>query len=231
MNVKNAVRRYTNHCLMLGVLSAGALLPSVAHASLSFGTFNAIGNASISTGSISFTNSPIFSVGTAGFNVINGTTGTFKNITNPPYVVNTTFPTPNFLTFNALPGTSLTLTSLLGGTFGLAGCATNGPCTPPNSPYNLFNQGGNAVASFSVVGFETDGTNTTPFSGTFSATFANTTYQAVTATVLGGGTVSTTYTGSFFVAPTPEPAFLLFPLAAGLIGIVGLSRRRAQNKV
>lgn len=213
--------------LKLGSVALLGLLPSAASANLSTGTFNAVGNVSLSLGQIKFTNQPVFSVGTQDFASVsfNGSKGTLKTINNPPNVIDAVFATPSFLTFVALPGITLTLLTVQGGTFGTTLCGIGGPCSPANTPFNLFNQGTSAVASFAMTGFETDGVHTTPFTAIFSETFPRTKYQTIVAAWNLGKSVNTTYSASFEVVPAPEPVSFFPPLAAGFIAMLVLKRR------
>src|SRR6185437_12685043 len=102
-------------------------------------------------------------------------------------------PLPSFITFSTQAGWSITMTELLPGTEGSAGCTDPAGirCTPPGSPFNLENQGGNQVlVGFAFLGTATDGMgNTSQAAGTFSTTFSNTTYQQMLAILSSGGSI------------------------------------------
>jgi hypothetical protein len=99
-------------------------------------------------------------------------------------------PLTSFITFAAQPGWSITLTEILPGTLGAAGCSNPAgtQCTPNGSPFNLTNEAGNQVlVGFAFVGTASDGLgNTSSATGSFSTTFSNTTYQQMLADLSSG---------------------------------------------
>jgi hypothetical protein len=204
------------------------------------GVLNTTGTARISQGSIVFVggttaiNSPGTSQ-TGGFVALAGTTATIQNITNPPEPVGP-LNVPNFMTFMAAPNISFTLTFLLPGINGAAGCsiavaAAGQVCTPnlPNqSPFNLQNTSAtSSTASFQILGTELDSLTgrTANVVGTFTTPFSNLNYQQILATIAGGGTITTSFSAQFAVtaAAVPEPGALQ-ELMAGLL-LVGLGLR------
>lgn len=234
----------TKSALVL-TLIAVAYTPMTARAGLIYGVLNATGTANISTGSITFTgntlniNSPASSQ-QGGFTVLEGTTGSIDNLTNPP---DATGPLniPDFITFAAAPNISITLTFLLPGINGAAGCSLSPaaagqqctPNTPHQSQYNLFNTSAtSSTASFNVLGLEVDSTtgNTVEVTGAFTTPFTDLNYQQILATVLGGGTVTTSFAAEFATV-APEPGTLA-EVMIGLVAVgISLSRRKKSRSL
>jgi hypothetical protein len=223
------------------LLVAGFALPSISQASLLTGNLNFSGimNVQISTGKIDFgaSSGPIgITASTGDYASLAGTTGTIKNIDNPPYPVDTFFATPFFVTLAGAPNISFTLQVLLGGVDGSAGCslapAPGQICSPSLSPFNLSNSaGGTSTATFVVTGLEVDTltATSTPFTGVVTAQFTEP-YQTLLSTIASNGTVSTSYSATFTTA-APEPSSML--TAAGgalLIGVGLLFRKRFPVK-
>ena len=75
-------------------------------------------------------------------------------------------------------------------------------------------------ATFLVRGSANDISDPSPidgyFVGTFTTQFTTQPYQTVLATVLGGGTVTASYSANFSVTAIPEPATMSF-LGIGLV--------------
>jgi hypothetical protein len=224
-------------------LIAAAATPIAAQADLILGTLNATGTANVSLGKVGFLNNLLTinspaSAQVGGFTALAGTAATIQNLTNPP---DATGPLniPDFITFAAAPNISITLTYLLPGIDGAAGCtatppAANQECTPdvPNqSPYNLFNNSAtSSTASFNVLGLEVDSLTgkTVPVTGAFSEPFTALNFQQILATVAGGGTVTTAF-GAQFQTVTPEPGTIVeLMIGLGAVGI-GLFRRQKQT--
>lgn len=210
------------------------------------GVLNTTGTATISLGSIAFLGgiTTINAPGSAqqgGFVALAGTTAAIQDITNPPDAVGTPgidapLNVVNFMTFTTAPNISFTLTYLLSGINGSAGCAlpiaaAGQLCTPdvPNqSPYNLQNTSStSSTASFRILGTEVDSLtgNTANVVGTFTTPFSDKTFQDILATIAGGGSITTSFSAQFAVTAvqTPEPGALQ-ELMAGLF-LIGLGLR------
>jgi hypothetical protein len=235
----------------LGV--TGILLPAKSQAALIFGNLNVSGVVNVSLGKIDFppgigpgVGGPVIEgSSTGGFALVPGlagSTGTVLDIDTPPYnpPLPASFTTPLWLTFPALTvsGVSFTMQVLNAGVQPTP-CPVGTPlagqsCTPgpPLSPFNLANTStSSSTASFTVSGVETDGTNTNPFFGVFTAQFPDMSLQALNASIAAGGTINTTYSASIIVAPIPEPASAV-TLAGGLLflAIALFLRKRVQEQ-
>jgi hypothetical protein len=227
-------------CLASPTMSKGALL--LGTLAISSGSSNVV----ISTDAITFgMTAGTFDVATSstgGFSSLSGS-GLIKNIDNPPYATGVIFPTPDFMTFTIAPNITITLTELLAGTDSSAQCfvpaAAGQNCTPnvPNmAPYNLNNTSATAsTASFSVLGIEVDSLTGTsvPISGLIQATFASQNYQQLLAIVnTPGGSVTTSYSGTFVTSAVPEPGtgVSLALGAFGLAGLISFQRRRSEKQ-
>ena len=111
-----------------------------------------------------------------------------------------------------------------------AGLAVGDSCSwSAGSPYVLTNLGGGASRlSLIAFGTVTDGGVTNGWTGRFVADLAGTT-AAVPSVILGGGSVTGAYTGSFVVggaAAVPEPGTVgLIAIGLGLL-VAGRVRRR-----
>jgi len=221
-------------------------IPAAGRADVITGVLNFTGTAEISFGSIAFTgntfsiNSPA-STQQGGFTLLEGTSGTIQNITNPPDATGPlATPVTDFITFAAAPNISITMTILDPGIDGAAGCSDTPPaagqeCTPSvpaESPFNLENTSAtSSTASFDVFGTEIDTLtgNTVPITGTFTTPFSNMSFQDLLAVVDGappptGGTITTSFSAQFSTVPAPEPSTLVELLMG--IGLVCLYRRK-----
>src|SRR5271170_7920083 len=99
----------TRSVLALGFVAVLSV-PLAARADLLTGELNFTGSATISSGSIAFDDSNVFSINPAdtqigSFAVLGGTNGSIQNITNPP---DTVLDVPDFITFAAAPNISIT---------------------------------------------------------------------------------------------------------------------------
>lgn len=130
-------------------------------------------------------------------------TGIFAGVDNTTAVlqdVNFTS-TGLFMTFAALPGTSINLTGFSAGGFGSTSCfdppAIAQGCSPPGSPVNFYNTPNGSVGVFSVEGTLTTAVGTTTVESIFTIQFVDQSYQEVLTTLLGGGSVGSSYSASF----------------------------------
>lgn len=236
----------TKSILALGFVAVLSV-PLAARASLLTGELNFTGSATISSGSIAFDDGNVFNINPANtqmgsFVVLGGTDGSIDNITNPPDATGTPLDVPDFITFAAAPNISITLTFLLPGIDGAAGCADTPPAagqvctpdTPAQSPLNLQNTSArSATASFGILGLEVDSLtgDTIPITGEFTLPFTDQSFQDLLATVGSHGTVTTSFSaqlatsGSGTTGTVPEPGNLILMLAG--IGVMGLARLRS----
>jgi len=214
---------------MLGV-------PFAATASTITGVLNVTGTIEISDGSIAFADHEFSINGPAasqqgGFVVLEGTTGAIDNITNPPDATGPLV-VPDFITFDAAPNISITLTDLEPGMDGAAGCTATPPaagqiCTPSlpaQSPFDLTNLSAtSSIASFAILGTEFDSLtgDSVPVSGVFTIPLSDQSFQSLLATVAGGGTVTSSFAAQFTTATSsvpPVPPLPAGPLADTLAG-------------
>jgi hypothetical protein len=225
-------------------------LPLAARASLLTGELNFTGSATISFGSIAFDDGNVFNINPADtqmgtFATLGGSTGSIKNITNPPDATGP-LDVPLFITFAAAPNITITLTDLLPGIEGAAGCADTPPAagqvctpnTPDESPFNLENTSAtSSTASFNILGIETDSLtgDTIAITGAFSQPFTNMNFQQLLAAVDGapppvGGSITTSFSGEIAtVAPEPA-AFIQLLIGISALGIyVGRKKHFAKN--
>jgi hypothetical protein len=235
----------TKKVLVLGF--AAIAIPLAARASLITGVLNFTGSATISVGSISFDNGNVFNINPANtqqgdFMTLGGTSGMIENITNPPDATGP-LDVPDFMTFAVAPNISITLTFLLPGIEGAAGCADTPPaggqvCTPnlpDQSPFNLENTSAtSSTASFNILGVEVDTLTgeTIPVTGAFTAPFTTTNFQQLLAEVSApGGSITTSFSGEIAtVAAAPEPTgFVELLIGMGALGVY-FGRRRAARK-
>jgi hypothetical protein len=230
--------------LILGFVAVAGM-PIAARADLLMGTLNTTGTANISFGSIEFLdnelliNSPA-SAQQGDFTILAGTTGTIQNIANPPDATGP-LDQPDFITFAADPDISITLTFLLPGIDGAAGCTDTPPaagqvCTPDvpdQSPFNLQNTSAtSSTASFNILGLEVDSAtgDTIPITGAFTTPFTSMNFQQLLAMVDGapppiGGTITTPFSAQLSTS-LPEPGTSV-ELMMGVAAIgIGLYRKK-----
>jgi hypothetical protein len=217
--------------------------PLIAKADLITGVLNITGVSNISLGTIGFEDNE-FSINAppaaqqGGFTTLAGTTGTVGNITDPPEPTGV-LDVPDFITFAGAPNISITLTYLLPGIDGAAGCAASPaaagqlctPDLPDQSPFNLQNTSATtATASFEILGLEVDSSTgeSVPIVGIFSTPNVDRSFQQVLTDVEHGGTITTTFSAQ--IVTTPEPGTSV-ELILGLM-LLGSSRalflRRAK---
>lgn len=228
-------------------------IPYAANAALITGVLNFTGTAQISTsvstpGSIVFVDNT-FNVNpgagsqTGGFVVLEGTDGTIANITNPPDATDVPLDQP-FMTFDLAPNITITLTFLMSGIDGVAGCTDATPAagqvctpappiTPDVSPFNLQNTSAtSSSASFDILGVEHDSLTDTNIGVTGSFTDPSTamSYQAILGFIEGGGTFTTAFAGQIATDTTPEPSTLIeLMMGVGLVGISLVYRRKLKR--
>ena len=166
------------------------------------------------------------------------TTGVIKDLSRSTAPAGVSILIPAFMTLNSDANVRFDLTRIIPGSFSAAQCfaapAAGQTCTPPPdatlglSPFNLNNTTTtSSVASFSVLGnvVNVSTGESLPFIGTFSTQFTDRPFQAVLATVAGGGSVQASYSANFVVVPEPGTA------AAGLGGLLlfGFLARRFRK--
>lgn len=232
----------TKTILALGFVAVLSV-PVAARASLLTGALNFTGSATISSGSIAFDDDNVFNINPAAtqigsFAVLGGTSGSIENITEATGVLDV----PDFITFAAAPNLSITLTYLLPGIDGAAGCTDSPaaagqvctPDTPAQSPLNLQNTfSTSSTASFAILGIEVDSLtgDTIPITGEFTMPFADQNFQELLETIYGdSGTGTTSFSAQIATVPgttgtVPEPGNLILMLAG--IGVMGLARLRS----
>ena len=214
----------------LGIAPGALQGVTVTNTTITFGS----GLFTISAGNTGYFTTPAFDAP--------GYTGTIKNLNSDPaqQPVGSPFLLSDFLSFtNDL--TRFDLRYIAPGVNGngttecLAPAAAGQKCTPllpgiggnpPRlSPFNLANlTTTSSTASFGVSGSVRNGTDVSYFTGTFSTTFDNMSFQTVLANLARDGQVVSPYSATFDVV-APEPAtFALVGLA--LVGAAAIHRRR-----
>lgn len=176
----------------------------------------------------------ITSASTGSFAPLNGSMAVVHDLDSSVEPVGSTsgadLPLPNFITFTAQPGWSISLSEIYAGTQGAAGCSVPVPssCTPAGSPFNLINEGGGQVlVGFSFFGTANDGLgDLSQVAGTFSTTFSNTSIQAILADLNAGDAIVSAASATIGIVPIPEPGSLSMLLfGAGLFASVTAFRR------
>jgi hypothetical protein len=159
-----------------------------------------------------------YSGGTVG----QGATGNIKDLLS--------FPIGSVDQFLTILGTSPLLDFVLDGsslpTSSTACDAVLGDsCIPfAGSPYYLTNTVTGATFTFAAFGHITDGGVTEPWSAAFKSPIASMTDLAVQTTIVGGGTVTTTYSANPLALGVPEPGTVATVLFGGL-ALLGIGRQ------
>jgi hypothetical protein len=214
-----------------------ALLASEAALAVPIGQFNVVETVRFDTDDIDWapagggTGSAMVIAPTSGvFIGLQGTTAVQKDLNSALQPTGVPFLLADFLTFVAAPTLSLDLTFIEPGEFGSANCATAPAagqiCTPTGSPFNFVNlasgSGLSSIVSFAVGGTASDGVSDGAFRGVYTAQFVGLSYQSLLATFGSGGSVTTSYSGSFEVVPEPGT----FGLVGAALGLLALRARR-----
>ena len=159
-----------------------------------------------------------------------GTLGAIKDQSSPPGPANV----PNFFFLAALPTYNFTLTTVNPGIFGGGQCfvaaAAGQTCTVPGSIVNFTNlTAKSSTASYVLEGTVSDGSGdpASKFIATFSASFANQSYQQLGILFAQQKFIDTTFAVDVNVIPpslVPEPSSML--LLGGGLSLLGLIARR-----
>ena len=179
--------------------------------------------------------------GDGSFAGVTGDLNTIDSLNSTIAPIGATVSIPLWLEFIpavGVPPISLTLTSVLAGSFSSADCfsapAPGQTCTPVGSAFNLVNQTATtSSATFTIIGNAVNGVpgDTSPFEAVFSSQF-NVPYQTLLLSLFANnntGTYSSSYSLSVDTNPIPEPMTLSL-VGGSLIGLVMWQRRRAARK-
>jgi hypothetical protein len=231
--------------LMVGMSGTAGASPILGNLNLAGGVtvtatsidFLPLGGGTGTAAADAFTNTGSFTLLNTG-NPAAPATGTIKDLLGGPVVGPTSV--LNFLSgFTLAPNIAFDLSFINPGIYTAAACgappAAGQTCTPPGSPFNLSNiLSGGSISTVISLGLSGTVRNTTTtelsvFTGTLSTQIDHTSYQAIL-TTLGtpGGSVSTSYSGSFTATAIPEPATSGL-IGAALLGLGVLMRRRVRS--
>jgi hypothetical protein len=145
----------------------------------------------------------------------------------------TVLPLANFMTFATAPGLSFSLSALGPGAASTTcvGLAVNQSCSVfAGSPFVLTatSNGGTAVR-LDATGRAIDSTGSSIWSGSFTTQISNMTPAQIQATILAGGSVTSTHSGDFSLTTVPEPT-TIGSMAFGLLLIgAGAFRRKVMR--
>jgi hypothetical protein len=163
---------------------------------------------------------------TGGGPLVQGVTGTIKDLTSPSLL--------DFMTFAGNPNLHFDLTSVGPGS-GNANCVgllLGQSCSPTAShPFILTLTASGTSISLNVSGIARDlSAGSSTWVGAFTTQIAGQTPLQIQQILNGGGTISSTYSGTFTVtgaSQVPEPTTMLL-LGTGLAGIVVKVRKRRK---
>jgi hypothetical protein len=230
---------------VVALLTVAALCvaPVTSHAAIILGTLNIDGAVRVDLDDIDFlpiaTGTGTFSVSAAGtltgsFVPLALTSGTSIDLNSAVHPVGVALSLPNFMVFASAPGLHFDTAFINPGVFSSAACglpaAPGQVCTPfPTSPFNLSNTSSGSTASFAMSGTVSDGSASpaSNFTGIFTTQFSGQSYQDVLAIILGGASVTNSYSANFVVA-IPEPGTVSLALG-GILLLIGVARRRNRR--
>jgi hypothetical protein len=164
------------------------------------------------------------SAGTVGA----GVTGTIMDLN----AATATFPVTDFMTFSNV---HFDLSSLGPGPANTACTATFNPNAPAcavfaGSPFILQSTSTGTSVSLSATGVARDGSSTTSnWIGAYTTQIAGLTPAQIQASILAGGSQTSTYSGDFVVTVVPEPATIGSMIIGGLF-LAGASLRRKRAR-